>query len=302
MQPIPRSAETTQSSQVAAYSDRVTFHSVLVRLAMLSAVAASTLVATPEGLATGRHASPPSTEYDALLVSRADSSTLLLGTQHGLFRTTNGGQTWRPSGFGRVAVTSLAQTGRAILAGGRGLLAISRDGGRTWRRLHPQGLPDEEIEALTVDAARPSSVYVVLGIGGLYRSTDRATSFTLVSEQVGPAIRALAVGSDGVLAGDVTSGIYLSKNGRAWRHTAGGMVMGLAVNPRDSAQILAATFGVSRSSDGGARWKAVLRWRPMFGAVAWDPSHPSLAYAIGDNGTLWQSTNAGLRWIKLTGD
>jgi photosystem II stability/assembly factor-like uncharacterized protein len=269
---------------------------------MLSVLTAITLVATPEGFATGRHASPPSTEYDALLVARADSSTVLLGTQHGLFRTTNGGQTWRPSGFGRVAVTSLAQTGRAILAGGRGLLAISRDGGRTWRSLHPRGLPDEEIDALTVDAARPSTVYVVLGTGGLYRSTDRARSFTLVSEQVGPAIRALAVGSGGVLAGDVTSGIYLSKNGRSWRHTAGGMVMGLAVNPRDSAQILAATFGVSRSSDGGAQWSAVLRSRPMFGAVAWDPSQPSLAYAVGDNGTLWQSTNAGLRWIKLTGD
>ena len=142
---------------------------------------------------------------------------------------------------------------------------------------------------------------MVLDTGGLYRSTDRATSFRLVSQKVGPAIRALAVGSAGLLAGDVTSGVYLSRNGRSWHHTAGGMVMALAVNSRNTAQILAASFGVSRSSDGGLRWKAVLRSNAMFGAVAWAPTRPLLAYAVGDDGTLWQSTNGGLHWIKLTG-
>jgi photosystem II stability/assembly factor-like uncharacterized protein len=273
-----------------------------VRLAFSSAAVMSALVAAAGAGATGLHARPPSTEFDALLVLQADPSALLLGTQHGLYRTTNGGRTWTQSGLGTASVTSLVQSGQEILAGGRGLLSSSSDGGATWTALHPRGLPDEQIAALTADPSNSAVVYVVLSSGGLFRSTDRARSFTLVSRRVGPAIRSLAIGSRGVLAGDVTSGIYVSPNGRVWRHTAGGMVMAFAVDPGRRANILAATFGISRSSDGGLRWKSVLPSHAMFGAVAWAPSRPSVAYAVGDDGSLWQSTNGGLRWTELTRD
>src|SRR5215831_17229597 len=63
----------------------------------------------------GRTATPGSlprvTEYDSLLVSRSDPGTVLLGTQHGLFRTTNGGRSWTPAGLREEAVTSLGQSG-----------------------------------------------------------------------------------------------------------------------------------------------------------------------------------------------
>jgi photosystem II stability/assembly factor-like uncharacterized protein len=267
------------------------------------AVAAVALLAVPvDGYAANLHARPPTTEFDALLVSKADSSNLLLGTQHGLYRTTNGGLTWSRSGFAGEQVTSLAQTGGAIFAGGNGLLAVSTDGGTTWTRLHPRGLPDEQVVSLAVDPAHPAVMYLVLGSGGLYRSTDRATAFALVSRQVGPGIRSLAVGHGGVLAGDVVNGIYLSPNGRAWRRTAGGMVMAFAVDPAQRSRVLVATFGISRSTDGGMRWKSVLHSRAMFGAVAWAPSQPLLAFAVGDDGSLWRSTDGGARWTDLTRD
>jgi hypothetical protein len=50
------------------------------------------------------------------------------------------------------------------------------------------------------------------------------------------------------------------------------------------------------------RWKGVLHSRAMFGAVAWAPSRPSLAYAVGDDGSLWRSTDGGTRWIDLSSD
>src|SRR6478672_6761557 len=68
----------------------------------------------------GRPAAVPSslprvTEYDSLLVSRIDPGTVLLGTQHGLFRTTNGGRSWTAAGLHQEAVTSLSQVGRTII-------------------------------------------------------------------------------------------------------------------------------------------------------------------------------------------
>jgi photosystem II stability/assembly factor-like uncharacterized protein len=268
----------------------------------LVVVSVSLLVVPADGHGTSLHARPPTTEFDALLVSKADANDLLLGTQRGLYRTPNGGLTWMRSGFAGKQVTSLAQSGRAIFAGGSGLLAVSTDGGTNWTRLHPRGLPDDQVVSLAVDPAHPAVMYLVLGSGGLYRSTDGARAFALVSRQVGPGIRSLAVGPAGVVAGDVVNGIYLSANGHIWRRTAGGMVMAFAVDPAQRSRMLVATFGVSRSSDGGLRWESVLRSRAMFGAVAWSPSRPSLAYAVGDDGSLWRSTDGGTRWTDLTRD
>lgn len=240
---------------------------------------------------------PRVTEYDSLLVSRIDAETVLLGTQHGLFRTSNGGRSWTPAGLHQEAVTSLSQVGRTIIAAGDGLLTLSADGGKTWRRLHPGGLPNEDVAALGSDH---STIYVVLRGAGLYRSSDRGETFRPVSFMVGPAIRALALTSTRIIAGDVDSGVYLSPNGREWLHTAKGMIMGLAVEGEDREQVLAAGWGIVRSSDGGRRWHTALRSRVMFGAVAWAPGDPSLAYAVGDNRSFWRSADGGLHWRMVT--
>jgi photosynthesis system II assembly factor YCF48-like protein len=240
---------------------------------------------------------PRVTEYDSLLVSRIDPGIVLLGTQRGLFRTTNGGRSWTPAGLRQEAVTSLSRVGPTIIAAGDDLLTLSTDGGKTWRRLHPRGLPNEDVVALGSDHY---TIYVVLRGAGLYRSSDRGQTFRPVSFAVGPAIRALALTSSRIIAGDVVSGVYLSRNGREWLHTARGMIMGLAVGGEDREQVLAAGWGIVRSSDGGRRWRTALRSRVMFGAVAWAPGDPSLAYAVGDNRSFWRSADGGLHWRMVT--
>lgn len=193
---------------------------------------------------------PRVTEYDSLLVSRIDAETVLLGTQHGLFRTSNGGRSWTPAGLHQEAVTSLSQVGRTIIAAGDGLLTLSADGGKTWRRLHPGGLPNEDVAALGSDH---STIYVGLRGAGLYRSSDRGETFRPVSFMVGPAIRALALTSTRIIAGDVDSGVYLSPNGREWLHTAKGMIMGACCRRR----------GSRAGSRGGLGDRAVERRGPL---------------------------------------
>ena len=240
---------------------------------------------------------PSTTEYDALLVSSTSARTVLFGTEHGLFRTTNGGRTWLPAGLTDTSVTSLARSGSTILAAGSDLFASSTNGGRTWKRIHPRGLPNDEIDAL---AAYSSTVYVVLRTGGLFRSVNGGRSFSVITFMVGPAIRSLAATRTTILAGDVVGGVWISHNGGSWRHTAGGMVMDLAVNPVNQHQVLVASYGVSRSVDGGLRWTSAVSSTSMFGAVAWAPQAPSLAYAVSDNRTFWRSSNGGASWIRVT--
>ena len=246
-------------------------------------------------------AAPPATEFDALSVSPANSSDVLLGTERGIFRTTDGGRSWEPAGLPHQAITSLVRDGKTIFAGGKTLFASSTDGGATWRTLHPQGLPTEDISALATDPGHPTTLYVVLGSGGLYRSKGTTGSFELVSREVGPAIRSIATTRKEILAGDIASGVYRSRTGTTWRQTAGGSVMALAVNRHDPRQVLLASLGISRSRDGGLRWSVVLRSHSVFGAVAWAPNDPSLAYAVDDSGSFWRSTDGGATWRRVTG-
>jgi photosystem II stability/assembly factor-like uncharacterized protein len=239
---------------------------------------------------------PPVTRYDSLLVSQADPNTIFLGTQRGLFLSVDGGKRWKPDGLRGEPVTSLSQVGSSMLAAGKGLLAESADGGKVWRRLKPQGLPNEQIDALTAGSGGSSTVYVVIAPGGLYRSSDGARSFEPVWPLVGPAIKALALTPQHIIAGDVVGGVFVSANGQKWAHTAGGMVMALAVNRHDEKYLLAASYGVALSRDGGRFWTTMMHSKSMFGAVAWAPSDPSLAYAVGDNRSFWRSTDGGVHW------
>jgi photosystem II stability/assembly factor-like uncharacterized protein len=259
------------------------------------------VIAVPAG-ATAVRAELRTTEYDALLVSPTNPNHVLLGTEHGLFVTANGGRGWKPAGLEGASVTVLVRAGASIIAGGKGLLARSDNGGKSWVRLHPSGLPDEQIGALAANPRRPSEIYVVLDTFGLFRSIDGMHSFRLVSLMVGPAIKALAVTPNTLLAGGVTDGVFLSSNGKTWRHTAGGMVMALAVNASDPSNVLAASYGIAISHDGGIRWRTIKHSAAMFGAVAWAPGQPLLAYAVGDNHSFWRSTDGGLRWSRVSSD
>ena len=130
---------------------------------------------------------PRTTEYDAPLVSPTNPRDVLLGTEHGLFLTSDGGARWQPTGLRAASVTALVQSGGSIIAGGNGLLAGSDNGGKSWVRLRPTGLPDEQIDALAANPHRPSEIYVLLDNFSLYRSLDGMRSFRLVSLDVGAA-------------------------------------------------------------------------------------------------------------------
>ena len=289
----------------------------------LGAVSRSTPAATG---VTAAAQLPYAPWYWTMAVSPTDPKVLVLGTNNGLLRTVDGAKTWQPTGPKNVNMTSLAQAGGTLYAGGvpgpnpvarkgtgrtapdgPGVLATSPDGGKTWRVLHPAGLPDHTIQALAADPADARTLYALLNDGGFYRSTDGAKSFQRVSAKLGVAPWALAVAQGGrFVAGDMDSGGFQSTDGKTWLRSpftdsnGGRMVMEYAVQPSDTSRIVMTSVGIQLSNDAGKTWQPALRSKVMFGPVAWAPSEPDLVYAIGFDRSFWRSSDGGKTWTKVS--
>lgn len=263
--------------------------------------------------------------YWTMLVSPSNPNTLLVGTNMGVYRSANGGKTWKASGLTNVNTTSLAQVGSSIYAGGvvgpnpvihntlgrtapngTDVLEVSTNGGTAWKVLHPDGLPAKTIQAMNVDPSN-SVLYALLNTGGLYRSADGAKSFQLISTKIGISPWAFAVtGDNQYVSGDMDGGPHTSANAKAWTPTSytdasgGKMVMEYAVQPSDTSNVLMTSIGVEMSTDGGKSWQPTLKdGTVMFGPVAYAPKDGQVAYAIGFDRSVWKSANGGKTWSQV---
>jgi hypothetical protein len=242
---------------------------------------------------------PNTPDYHSLLVSPSDSKRLMLGTHIGLYVSSDGGRHWRFDALSGDDAMNLARpAGGTLWLAGHNVFKRSTDGGLTWSDVDPAGLPSLDIHGFAVDPRNPRTLYAAIAGRGLYRSRDGGRSFSLVSEQVGGNVLALAVLPDGrILAGDMGRGLLESRDGGAsWRQALRARLIGLTVNPRDPKRLLATGAGIALSTDGGRSWRSVLDLRDGAGPVAWSTSNPMVAYAVGFDRTLYRSSDGGESW------
>ena len=241
---------------------------------------------------------PRATDYHSLLVSADNPKVLLLGTHQGLFRSGDGGHTWHAAGLAGEDAMNLVRAGQTIFMGGHDVFAESSNGGKTWRHVRPAGLPSLDVHGLAVDPRHPRTLFAQIASTGLYRSTNGARSFRLVSSDVNGMMMQVAVTPAGrLIVGDMSRGIFVSTtNGRHWLNTATGMVMGLAVDPWKPDRVLATGRGIAISNDAGRSWTYALPSKTMFGPIAWAPQVHGLVYAVGFDRSLWRSTDGGAHW------
>ena len=131
------------------------------------------------------------------------------GGERGVFKTTDGGETWRNvleidewTGVGSLvadpsnpdklyaAAWQRQRTIAALMDTGPGsALYTSDDGGETWTKM-TEGLPKGNMGkiGLTVSPIDPNVVYAVIELderkGGFWRSTDKGASWTKMSDQI----------------------------------------------------------------------------------------------------------------------
>jgi photosystem II stability/assembly factor-like uncharacterized protein len=314
----PTRREPTPHRMIAADKARSPLRPLIAPLLALA------MIALTPGVADG--AVPKANWYWSMVASGSNANMLLLGTSNGLYRSTDDGKTWRAAGFSGVNATSLVRAGTTIFLGGvresaanpivtrggnylvspgSGVLAASSDGGKTWRELHPRGLPNLELAALAVDPANSRVVYAVLRNGAVYRSPDRAGSFQLVTAKIGGTPWTLAITQDShLVGGNMSTGSYLSANGKAWHRSpfvdprGTYMVMELAVDPAELKHVLMTSFGIMVSTDSGKSWRVALKSKVMFGPVAY-ASGTAVAYAVGFDGSFWRSSDRGNSWTRV---
>ncbi|MGH3103698.1 MAG: WD40/YVTN/BNR-like repeat-containing protein [Gaiellaceae bacterium] len=258
-------------------------------------------LATPAEAAGGL---PETPDYHSLLVSPEDAERLFLGTHAGLFETQDGGRTWAQASLVDRDAMNLARTpAKTIWAAGHGVLAKSTDAGETWEEVSPPGLPHLDVHGFAADPKNAERLYAAIANDGLYRSLDGGASFSLVSKEVGPAVFGLAVTPSGaVLAGDTQKGVFMSRDGgTSWKQVLKESALGIAVNPRRPKIVLAAgTSGLFRSLDQGETWKRVLSLDEGGGPLAWSPSEPDTAYAVGFDRTLYRTGDRGATWTMVS--
>lgn len=250
--------------------------------------AASTLPATPD--------------YHSLLVAPADPNRIWLGSHVGLHESTDGGRSWTEAGLSGQDAMNLAQEpggSKTVWSAGHNVLAKSTDGGESWADVRPAGLPSLDVHGFATDPRNEKTLWAAVAGEGLFRSTDGGQAFSLVSRQVGPGVMALGVSPAGrVLAGDMQQGLMASSDeGQTWTQVLPEGLMGLAINPRMPTRVLATgQSGVWLSVDGGTTWRIVQPMAQGSGPVAWAPSAPKTAYAVGFDRMLYKTSDLGASW------
>jgi photosystem II stability/assembly factor-like uncharacterized protein len=263
----------------------------------------------PYGIDAGR--------VTALAIDPANTNVIYMGgAEGGIWKSTNGGETWMPLGdrqvslaIGAIAIdpnnsnTIYAATGEANFSGdsyyGAGILK-STDGGATWKQL-PGGFTGTACGGDYIGgiAVEPGNSQVVLAAvkscnenqAGIYRSADGGQTWTGVYV---PANYAWDPG---------TSVLFDPKNGS---------IAYAALDPTYSPSPSYPT--VIKSTNGGLTWKAssgsgatALPSSSSVGRIALSiaPSNPSILYAaLADSSNsdllgLYKTTDAGANWAQL---
>lgn len=212
--------------------------------------------------------------------------------QRGVFRTTDGGDTWENVLFvsdstGAVDVAINPKNPRIVYAGmwraerkpwtlisgaEEGGIYRSRDGGDSWERLEgglPTGLVGKT--AVTVSPADPDRVWVLIeapnGKGGVYRSDD---------------------------SGDTWQHIYRGRElqQRAWYYTH------IYADPQDENTVYALNTGYYKSIDGGRSFQRIGVPHGDVHDLWLNPNDPR-KQIVGNDGGAQVSLNGGGSWTSM---
>jgi photosystem II stability/assembly factor-like uncharacterized protein len=293
----------------------------------------------------------------------APSTLFITYSDIGLFRSATGGASWHsaiagiPAEWRNTAYDLAFDPQRAGLIWGafsgthdlprpkmwrrrspetfRGGVAVSSDGGQTWKPSN-RGMIDAPATHLLLDPSSPPgrrTLYACSFGRGVYKSTDNGRRWTLKNQgirQAQPFAWRMARAADGTLyvvlarrseggeiGGEGDGALYRSTDG-AERWTPVSLPPGvngpngLAVDPSDGQRLYLAAWGVRgklydsgggvfRSTDGGRTWEHVFDGSQHVYDVTLDPRDPRTLYACGFEGAAYRSADAGTTWTRLRG-
>ena len=254
---------------------------------------------------------------------------------HGLYRSEDGGQSWRLMGSGLdTPINSLAvdsHTDGLLYAGtGGGPLGVtnnvwrSLDGGQSWHNFNlslPAG-PDRMVPAVTAvmpDPNQPGVLYVGTDGQGVYRFYDKLLGFELVGglDLHDSHVKQLTMATDGKLYAVTNGGLFVTE-GDSWRKIeslpeTAIIVAAAPTNPR-VLYVGTPSSGLYRSTDGGQQWQSVSSGLGLLPGAALRITElavddqdanrivVSTGYWLGSRlapGGIYESFDGGSHWTRL---
>ena len=244
---------------------------------------------------------------------QAPGGAFYLKIRYGVYRSDNGGRSWRRILAGEPEVGDLALDPHApgtlyasLTGDGQGPFVVkSADGGQTWAPTGSQ--PALELSTLAV---LPTSPATILGgtYPGLFRSPDGGATWTKI-QPLEPnsdwsiysfALAPGAPGTPGTVYAAFNGGALVSTDaGRTWSLPGQGFfdIGGKVVfDPATGILFGAQSTDLARSGNGGRRWRTVYRAGGLY-VLAFKPDNSSTVFLGGR--TLFRSTDGGRTWIDL---
>ena len=260
----------------------------------------------------------------AMAIADYDSKTVVVGALDGVFRSNDGGDSWKqisPPGHADIHnIESIALDPKdpsVVYAGTWHLPFKTADNGATWNRINKGLIDDSDVFSIIVNSENPSIMFAS-ACSGIYKSENAGTSFSKIQGIPFTARRTRVLKQDPsnpntVYAG-TTEGLWKTTDlGKTWKRVSNPEVVvnDIMIDPRNSNRVLLATdrSGVLASDNGAASWSASnhgYAHRYVTSIVA-DKSDPKTVF-VGvvndrefggvfvshDGGLSWQQKSAGL--------
>jgi photosystem II stability/assembly factor-like uncharacterized protein len=257
------------------------------------------------------------TAFNSFNVSWTDlaspSSGVLLaagyGEDGGIYRSTDGGQTWVPVLAQIVNAIAFESATTGIAVGvDTGAVWRTTDGGNNWSEVQAQGAM-----GLYRIVSPAAGVYVALqGVNGSYkirRSTDGGLTWsTVASAAGGDALTDVAFANG--------TGVAVTGQGAVLRTTDGGATWSVPIVLDGAGALQTVAFAdantvvamsgqgkVFRSTDAGLTWTAGEDL--FFAGAGFLPRlkfrDATTGYAVGNYGQVWRTTDAGQSWSLVAG-
>lgn len=243
----------------------------------------------------------------AVAFDPAQHGVAYAGAAGGLYRTADGGRSWRATALREPSWSDclVVDPATSDVYACAGKAWVSHDQGSSWKALtggsFAKGI-----------AFSQGTLYVSYP-DGLFKSKDAGRTMVRVASTPVSALKGVVADPlhpDTVFAWSETSGIFASTNGgTTWSNASGALpvagLRGLAIDPAQPARLYAwvEPLGLYLTDDAGAHWSfsGLASKQGMVSAlIVVDPGHPATVYvAAGEN--VWRSLDRAATWTRVSG-
>ena len=227
-------------------------------------------------------------------------STLLAGTQFGIYLSTNSGNNWIFSGLSNQFIWSLAVSGSNIFAGTAGSgIYLSTNNGTSWNAVN-NGISNMDIRTITT---LNGNIYAGTYGSGVFRSTNNGNNWSSINSGITNLTiitsinlgTNLFIGTQGNLGGVFKS----TNNGNNWSLVNTGLLnTNLYTLNTSQGNLFAGTQGggVYKSTDNGINWFYSNNGLTSSYVWSFTTSGNNLIAGCFDAGGCFISTNNGNNW------